>query len=288
MKQLVIFAIQISILCTVFGFGLKAAPKDLLYLVQRPWLLVRSLLAVFVIMPVVAVALVRWFDFRPTVQIVLIALAISPVPPLLPGKEVKGGGRQSYGIELMALLALLSIVMVPLSVELLGALFGRPFAMAPAAIATIVIKMTLLPLAVGMAIRAAAPGIAQRIEKPVDLAAKVLLSVVVVVLLIHAAPALWALIGDWTIVAMAVFVAVGLAVGHVLGRPNPDDAVVLALSTACRHPAIAFSIATANYPNERFGGTILLYLLVSAIISAVYIIWMRRRPHAASEPIAGS
>jgi bile acid:Na+ symporter, BASS family len=42
MKQLVILAIQISILCTVFGFGLKAAPKDLLYLVQRPWLLVRT------------------------------------------------------------------------------------------------------------------------------------------------------------------------------------------------------------------------------------------------------
>jgi bile acid:Na+ symporter, BASS family len=63
---------------------------------------------------------------------------------------------------------------------------------------------------------------------------------------------------------------------------------VLVLSTACRHPAIAFSIASANYPNERFGGTILLYLIVSAIISAIYVIWMRRRPHSAGEPVAGS
>jgi len=53
-KQLVMFALRVSILCTVFGFGLKATKGDLLFLVRRPGLLGRSLLAVFVIMPAVA------------------------------------------------------------------------------------------------------------------------------------------------------------------------------------------------------------------------------------------
>jgi len=104
-KQLVILAFQISIVCTVFGFGLQTRLDDLLYLVRQPGLLVRSLISVFVIMPVVAVAIARWFDFPRTVMIALIALSISPTPPLLPRREAKSGGHESYGLGLMALLA---------------------------------------------------------------------------------------------------------------------------------------------------------------------------------------
>jgi hypothetical protein len=37
--------------------------------------------------------------------------------------------------------------------------------------------------------------------------------------------------------------------------------MVLGMSCACRHPAIAFAIASANFPDQRFGGAILLYLI---------------------------
>jgi len=42
-KQIIMLALQVSILATVFGFGLKARPGDLLYLWRQPGLLVRSL-----------------------------------------------------------------------------------------------------------------------------------------------------------------------------------------------------------------------------------------------------
>ena len=51
---------------------------------------------------IVAVALAVAFDFTPVVEVALLALAISPVPPLLPGKEFKAGGRASYTIGLLA------------------------------------------------------------------------------------------------------------------------------------------------------------------------------------------
>jgi bile acid:Na+ symporter, BASS family len=277
MKQLVMLALQVSVLCTVFGFGLKATSEDLLYLIRRPGLLVRSLLAVFVVMPVVAVALSRLFDFRLAVEIALVALAISPVPPLLPRKQAKSGGHQSYGIALMAILALLAIVIVPLLVELLGRFFGKPFAMTPGAIAGVVLKAALLPLAAGMVVRALLPGIAERIEKPVWLVATVLLPLAVLALLAGTWQAVWAAVGDGTVIAIVVFVAVGLLVGHLMGGPDPDYSVVLALATACRHPAIALAIAAANFPDLRFGGTILLYLIVSAIVGIPYLAWQRRQ-----------
>jgi BASS family bile acid:Na+ symporter len=61
----------------------------------------------------------------------------------------------------------------------------------------------------------------------------------------------------------------------VLGGPDPEQASVLALASASRHPGIAFAIASANFPLDRFGGFLLLYLLVSGIVSIPYTKWRK-------------
>ena len=95
LKQLVMLGLQVSIVCTVFGYGLKTTTAALLDVLRRPALLVRSVLSVLVIMPALAFALTRFLEVRHEVEVALVALAISPVPPLLPMKETKAGGRIS-------------------------------------------------------------------------------------------------------------------------------------------------------------------------------------------------
>lgn len=278
LQALIVLAIQASIFLTVFGFGLGARLDDVLYLVRRPLLLARSLVAMFLVMPLVAVAMVKMFDLRPPVEIVLIALAISPLPPLLPKKQGKAGGHAAYGLALMAIVGVLSIATVPVMARLMGAYFGLPFAMPPAAIATVVLRMVVLPLAAGLIIRAALPALADRIAKPAEQLATVLLGLGVVVILIAMLPAALTLVGNGTLFALVAFVAIGLAVGHLLGGPKEDQDVVLALSTGSRHPAIALAIARANFPDEpNLAATVVLYLLVGAIVGMVYMAWLRRR-----------
>jgi BASS family bile acid:Na+ symporter len=283
-KQLVIVALQVSILSTVFGFGLKTTSEDMLYLVRRPSLLVRSLIAVFLIVPVVAIVLDKVFEFRPTLEVVLVALALSPVPPLLPTKETKAGGQRSYALGLMALLALVSIVVVPLAVELIGFVSGRSFRMAPGAIARVALITVILPLVAGMTVRALLSGVADRLEKVVSLITKVLLPLAVLVLLVGSWRVMWAAVGDGSIAAIITFVAAGLLAGHLLGGPDPEHAAVLALSSACRHPAIALTIAAANFPGQHFEGTILLYLVINALIGVPYLLWQRQQTAAAPAP----
>ena len=276
LKHIVVLALQVSIFCTVFGFGLKTTTDDLMYLIRRPGLLLRSLIAVFVIMPVIAVTLVRLFDFRHVVEVALVALSISPVPPLLPRRELKAGGQDSYGLGLMAILALLSIAVIPLAAAVLERVFGHPLSVAPGAVTVLAFKTVLLPLAVGMIVHAAVPGLAEKIEKPVAVGANVLLSLGAIVFLVTLAPALWALIGQGTLVALTLFAVAGLIVGHFMGGPEPSHSVVLALSSACRHPAIAIAIAAAAFPHEHFGAPIILYLLVGVIVGIPYIAYVRK------------
>ena len=275
-QQALMLALQASILLTVFGFGLQTTFYDLQYLVRRPVLLARSLLAMFVIMPIVAVILVRAFELRPAFEIALVALAISPVPPLLPGKEGKAGGRAAYGLGLMAVVSILAIVVVPLWVQLLALYSGRQLQMSPAAIAKVVVMMTLLPLLTGVIVRALVPAVAARLEKPITLVATVLLLAGALALMIAAMPVILSVMDPGILLALAVFVVIGLGVGHWLGRPHTEESTVLALSTASRHPAIALAVAKFNFPDEPLlGPSILLYLIVLTVLTVPYVLRQR-------------
>jgi BASS family bile acid:Na+ symporter len=241
------------------------------YLLKRPGLLLRSLLSVLVIMPIVAVVMATMFDARQAAEVALVALAISPVPPLLPRRELGAGGQQSYGLALMVMLALLSIVVVPAMTELLQRVFDRPLAAAPGAVARVILTMAILPLLAGVVTRAVLPARADRIETSASRVGKVLLVLASVALLAGTWRAIGAAVGGGSVIEMTAFVVIGLAVGHVLGGPEPEHSVVLALSTACRHPVIALSIAAANYPGVEFLGTLLLYLIVNAIAGIAYV-----------------
>ena len=129
-----------------------------------------------------------------------------------------------------------------------------------------------------MVLRGVFPAIAERLEKPMALVGKVLLPLATLVLLAITLPAVWVLIGDGTLVAITIFIIAGLGIGHVLGGPDPDHAVILALSTASRHPGIALAIASANFPDERFGGAIVLYLIINAVAAVLYDVWAQRHP----------
>ncbi len=271
-------ALKGSIMLTVFGFGLEATRADILYLVQRPRVLMRSLIAMFVIMPLFAVLMTREASLIRPVMIALVALSISPVPPLLPKRVTKSGGRTSYGLGLMVTAATLSIAVVPLATYLLGRYFHQPFAMGPAAVARLILPNVLLPVAAGMLVRKWLPAIAHRIAPHVTRIAGIVLLLGVLCILIFAMPTIWSLIGNGTIVAFIVFIIVGIVVGHLLGGHDPDERVTLALSTACRHPALAVAIAGANFSAEHHVfPAVLLYAVLNVVIAIPYIAWQRRK-----------
>lgn len=68
-----------------------------------------------------------------------------------------------------------------------------------------------------------------------------------------------------------------MATGHLMGGPDPSDELVLALSSATRHPAIALTVASVNYPEQAVMHALVLCLIVNAIIGFAYQRFQRRR-----------
>ena len=173
LATLIPLLLKASVVFIVFSLGLNARLDDALYLFRRPSELVRSLLSMNVIMPVFAAAMAALFDLHIAVEIALIALAVSPVPPILPKKEFKAGGHAAYAIGLLTAAALLAIIFIPVAVDVLGRIFGRPAHISLAVITQLVLTTVLVPLAAGIAVRHLAPALAERIALTGFTAAKV-------------------------------------------------------------------------------------------------------------------
>jgi hypothetical protein len=89
-SEMVAIAVQASMALLVFCLGMHARFDDLTDLLRHPGLLLRSLPAMNVIMPAFAVAVALLFDLNVVVEAALIAMALSPIPPILAAFAAKG------------------------------------------------------------------------------------------------------------------------------------------------------------------------------------------------------
>ncbi|MFN8034282.1 MAG: membrane transporter protein [Mycobacterium sp.] len=266
-----------SLAVVVFGSGLGARFSDVSALLHRPGLLARSLMAVLVLAPALAVALVLVLDVHREVAIALVALSISPLPPLLPSRGAKAGGRSEYALGLVLVLALSAVPVIVVAAAVLQVVFGRDYVATPWAIARLLTLSVLAPLLAGMIVARFSPSTATRLAGPIVRAQRWLLPIAMIALLVSAAPQMWSLLGGGTLLAVVIFVAGALAMGHLLGGPDRRDAAVLAFATSCRHPATALALASANFPATDEHAAVALYGLVTAVAGGIYTLIAKRR-----------
>lgn len=286
MVAILLLILKISIVLSVFAIGLKATFADVTYLFRRPARLVRALLSLNVLMPLFALALSYAFDLNQAVKIALVALAVSPIPPIFPNRAFKTGGTESYTIGLLAATAALSVILIPLTMEICEKLTGVQLAMRARSVFALVFMTVLLPLLIGIGVRRLAPKRGERIASPLAKIALGLLVVSALPVLIGMARPMLSLIGDGTILGLSAFALVACVVGHLLGGPEPANRTTLALATASRHPAVALAIAHTNFPDQKLAPPVIfMYLILSLVLSGVYLAWAKRQDvgHPAGE-----
>ena len=278
---LIALALQVSLGLMVFVVGLSARPSDVTFLLRHPGLFVRSVIAMNVVMPLVALWFAVVFSLAPAVKLALIALAMSPMPAVLPGKTLKSGGDAAYTVGLLAAESALSIVVVPLSVLAFGALLATPFGISAGRIAAIVGPGIFAPLAAGVLVRWLVPELAGRAAKPLRIAGTILLVAAAIPLGVRAWPAMRPLLGNGTLIAVVAMAAIGVIVGHVLGVPVRDNRTVLALATASRHPAVAIAVGSAILPGNT---SVSAAIMLASVVGALAIVPYTKRSRPAPGP----
>lgn len=260
----------------VFSLGSHSRVAHAAHLIRRPAMLSRALLSLYVVMPLLAIGAVVLFELRPVLESTLLALAVSPEAPFLPLRQLRLVKQEAYVHGLFVISALAAIGITPLAMALIASHLVLPLSAEALQTLRMVGLTVLLPLAVGMVVSRRCPAIAARSGAIARSCAAVLLAAALVPLLVTQWKMIYALIGAGTLLALAGFVGTGLLVGHWLGGPRPEDRAVLALATALRHPAAALAVADEGRADANQAlALVLLYLIVSAIVSAPYTHWQK-------------
>ncbi|MEU1244967.1 bile acid:sodium symporter family protein [Micromonospora parva] len=187
----------------MLGLGLGLTMADFRRVAHHPRAAVIALVCQVLVLPALCFCLVLAFDLAPELAVGMMLLAASPGGTTANLYSHLFGGHVALNITLTAINSVLAVFTLPILVNLSAAYFlpdGRSIGLQFDKVLQ-VFAIVLVPVAIGMLIRARMPQVAERLNRPVRI-----LSVVVLVAVIAGA-----VLGERQNIA-DYFVSVGLAV----------------------------------------------------------------------------
>ena len=271
MRDLIIDALRVvaplSVALIVFAEALAIAPRRVLAFVrERPLTLLSSLLAALVLAPAAALGLIMLLEPAPGVAIGLaILMACPPAPLMIKSAPTVGGGDAAFMASLHLALAALAVVTVPALLHVLAIPLGFSAGIDALSILSLLAKTILIPIGLGMAVRALLPAWADRVGSAVGKAGSIGLVVVVVAVLAALYRTLLAM-DAWSYAVIAIVCLATLAIGHWIGSSKPEEKTILAVECAVRHPGLAIAIGSSSFTPQQA-----LPVLVPCIVTFIAI-----------------
>jgi BASS family bile acid:Na+ symporter len=269
----------------MFSLGLALSLADFAEVWRERRLVATGLIGQLFLMPLLALAVGLVFGLPPALALALFILGICPAGTTSNALTYVGGGNVALAVVLTALSSLVTVFSIPLLLQ-----WALPHFLAGGRVPHLSVlqtmgqlaKITLLPIAIGMAVRGFRPDWADRIGpwlKPLSLI--VLIGVIgfslvlsfnkVMVNFIAVAPATWVL--------NAAAMGCGLALGRVV-RAGPRDAMTLAIEVGVHNATLAIFVTLQVLNDLTVAVTQNIYGVVMVLNALLLIRWFRPRIHA--------
>ena len=231
-------------------------------------LVVLALLANFVVMPLGALALAKALSLDEPFGIGLLLLGCAAGAPFLPKLAELAKGNLAFAVGAMVLLMVVTVAYLPIVLPML--LPG--ITVHPWNIARSLLLLMLLPLVIGLVLKARYGDLAERVKPVLDWISNV--SLILLIALITAAniDKVLQVFGTRGILAGLLFIALGFGTGWLLGGPNADTKRVMALGTGQRNIAAALVVASQSFSDAK----VVVMVIVVAIVGLIVLMPLSR------------
>ena len=277
-EKITLVALQVATFASIMAVGFKASAMEPFFLFRRPSLLIRTFVAMYVVVPVVTGVVFALVPLPIGVKVGLTLLAISSALTTSPHQMLGLGANPSYVFSLLISVSLLAVITVPLSLAILTALpLAADGSAPPLQVARLIATTFLLPLVVGALVSRFAPRFADRVSDPMTAwSGKVLMATLVALLILNFGGVKE--VGVLSFVVTAGLTVAAMAAGHLLGGPAFGDRAALAIAASSRHTSMAALIAAINFPDKK--GTmvvIVVYKIATMIATIPYTKWCQKQ-----------
>jgi predicted Na+-dependent transporter len=262
LETLAQLSVLVFVISSMLSMGLSLTIKQIMEPLKNTRLVLLALVANFVLVPLVAVLITLVLPLDQSAEIGLILLSTAAGAPFLPKLVEVAKGNIAFSVGLMVLLMVVTIVYLPLVLPLLlGDVEVNPWD-----IARSLIIMMLIPLAIGLFIRARYKDSAAKMQPTFAMAANIGILVLGVLGLVLNFDSMIALVGSWGILAAIIFVVIALLIGYLLGGSDPPVRSVMGLGSGQRNISAALVVAGQN-----FDADVITFVMVVAIIGFVVL-----------------
>jgi bile acid:Na+ symporter, BASS family len=273
------------LITAMLSVGLQITPGDLRSLLRSKGLLVRSLLANFVAVPIVGIVLTKTLPFKPEAATALLLLACTPggIGALQFTTRIKGASL--YAGSSAFILTFIAVFLSPALLALV--LPGDIAVVIPYGRALLfVLVFLLLPLVAGTLVRRRGERLAEKLSKPCAIMSLVLF-IVVLALIMNLRKEAMNAVGKEALLYMLIFIIISMAVGWFMGGPAKETRPLLATVTGMRHVALSLLIALNTFPDPAVRSPLLAFsaLMVppNMLLTAYTVIRSRKAARASQE-----
>lgn len=267
----------------MFGTGLQVNRAHLLDVLKNYGLLLRALLANFIIVPILGVLLVRAFHLSDAVATGVLLMAIAPgVPFVVLAAGQKKGGSLGFAVTLAIIMPALSLVTIPLTAPLV--LPASEDVHVPPGHLISLLLFQVVPLLLGVLLGDRAPAAAGKLVRPLTLVTLASLLALLVMLAPAIAKSVETVYGSRGMITELALVVLSIATGWVLGGPQIEYQHTLGIGTALRNIGLAAVIATDSFAGTAVSATVLTYLLIQAIVVGVVSAFFKRTAKTGEAP----
>ena len=281
LSKIVPVAMLAFVLSSMLSMGLSLTVMQILAPLRNYRLIVFAILANFVLMPLAALGIAKLLRLDEPLGIALLLLGTASGAPFLPLLARISKGNLAFSVGLMVLLMVVTVGYMPLVLPLM--LEG--VSVDPIKIGGSLVFLMMLPLAIGLVVKARWSGIAARVQPWLGRLSMLSLTLLIVLLLITNAQNVLNLYGTRGVLASILFIAAGSGIGWVLGGPQSDTRGVMGLGTAQRNIAAALVVGGQNFSDPK----VIVMVVVVAIVGLLMLIPLARylakfSPPASQQP----
>jgi len=257
------------VISSMLAMGLSLTMAQIIQPLKNVRLVILALLANFVLVPLLAYLILLVIPLEQSLRVGLIVLATAAGAPFLP-KLVQGAkGNIAFGVGLMVLLMVVTIIYMPLVLPLLL----QGVSVNPWDIAKSLIVLMLVPLAIGLLIKSHSPDTAAHWQPVMNKISSLTILILLVIGLGLNVSNIITLIGTGGILALLLFIVGSLLIGLLLGGRDPSVRSVMGLGTAQRNVSAALVVTAQNFS----GTNTLPYVLVGAILLLLILLPTAKR-----------
>lgn len=282
-------ALPLALGIIMLGLGLSLTPEDFRRVGRSPKPVVVALTCQLVLLPIVCFGLVLIFDLPALLGIGMMLLAASPGGTSANLYSHLFRGDVALNVSLTAINSVIAVVTLPLIANLTIAYFdlsdevGLQFGKVVE-----VFAIVLLPVALGMVIRAKAPGFAARMDKPVRIASAVILAVLVLAILLREADNVLDYMAQVGLVA-AIFCALSLVTGYVVPKAmgiRDEQAIASSMEIGVHNGTLAIYVAVEVLDRVQASVPPAVYSIIMFVFAALWGKVITRNRAADQEPAA--